>query len=58
MGADGEESGDDAYKMVHAHMIAEGRIDEDIEYDDWLCSASTWYVDYEICMNLISRKKL
>jgi hypothetical protein len=42
MGTESEESGEDAYKMVHAHLILEGRIDESFDYEEWICSAGTW----------------
>jgi hypothetical protein len=33
---------EDAYKMVHAHMILEGLIDEGLDYDDWISHSGTW----------------
>jgi hypothetical protein len=36
------DDGEDAYKMVHAHLVVEGIIDEDTDYDDWIYDASTW----------------
>jgi hypothetical protein len=35
MGADGGDSNDDAFKMVHSHLVAEGLVDEDVDYEDW-----------------------
>lgn len=35
LGTDSEESGEDAYRMVHAHLVLEGRLDEDFDYEDW-----------------------
>jgi tetratricopeptide (TPR) repeat protein len=32
---------DDAYKMVHAHMLLEG-LTETIDYDDWISDSKTW----------------
>lgn len=37
-----EESDDNAYRMVHNHMILEGNIPEDLEYDDWISDSTTW----------------
>ncbi|KAJ1408886.1 hypothetical protein B484DRAFT_436180, partial [Ochromonadaceae sp. CCMP2298] len=33
---------EDAYRMVHAHLLLEGMIDEESDYEDWIASASTW----------------
>jgi hypothetical protein len=33
-------------------MIVEGLISEDVDYDDWICDASTWLnlgIFHEIC---------
>ena len=33
---------DDAYRMVHAHLILEGLLEEDVGYDDWISRSETW----------------
>lgn len=38
-GAGGE---DDAYGIVHAHMVLEGHIDAALDCDDWVSDAQTW----------------
>lgn len=32
----------DAYAMVHAHMILEGHIDASLDVEDWIADAGTW----------------
>lgn len=32
----------DAYAMVHAHMILDGHIPEDVDCEDWISDAQTW----------------
>jgi tetratricopeptide (TPR) repeat protein len=38
-----EEIDEEAYHMVYSHMIYEGLISEDVEYDDWISSSKTWF---------------
>ena len=33
---------DDAYRMVHAHLILEGLLEEEVSYDDWISRSDTW----------------
>jgi len=33
---------DDAYRMVHAHLILEGLLEEEVSYDDWISQSDTW----------------
>lgn len=33
---------DDAYRMVHAHLILEGLLEEEVGYDDWISRSETW----------------
>ena len=40
--SDGNEG---AYKMVYEHLMMEGHIDPDLDYDDWLSDSKTW-VDF------------
>ena len=43
MNEEGEgEDNDDAYRMVHAHLLMEGMISEDTDYEDWIFDANTW----------------
>ena len=37
--ADGNE---DAYRIVYEHLMLEGHIAEDLDYDDWLSDSKTW----------------
>ena len=41
MGNDSEDN-ENAYRIVYEHMIMEGHIDEDFEYDDWISDSLTW----------------
>jgi hypothetical protein len=53
----GEEVEDeDAYKMVHAHLLLEGLIDDDLEYDDWISHSNTWLSLGTCISNFVPRK--
>lgn len=38
----GDEDTENAYRMVHSHLVREGLISEKFDYDDWICDAKTW----------------
>lgn len=40
---------DDAYQVVHAHLIREGYLEESITYDDWISDAKTWLAIADKC---------
>eukprot|EP01032_Pedospumella_encystans_P015110 gene15110-17310_t len=43
MNAEGEgEDNEDAYRMIHTHLLMEGLIPNEMDYDDWICDANTW----------------
>ncbi|KAJ1409759.1 hypothetical protein B484DRAFT_403130 [Ochromonadaceae sp. CCMP2298] len=53
---DGDEN---AYHMVHAHLLLEGLIDEESDYEDWIADASTWLALADKCvMHQLLRAKV
>ena len=47
---DEDEADEDAYRMmVHAHMILEGHIHDDVDYDDWINDSKTWFALADKC---------
>lgn len=37
-----DENDDQAYEMVHAHLVLEGVIPEDVDCDEWISDSKTW----------------
>eukprot|EP01038_Epipyxis_sp_PR26KG_P009292 gene9292-12520_t len=40
--ANAEDSNEEAYKMVYDHLVLEGHISSDFEYEDWISDSKTW----------------
>jgi tetratricopeptide (TPR) repeat protein len=37
-----DEAHDEAYRMVHTHLVAQNEISETLSFEDWLHNANTW----------------
>jgi len=40
---------EDAYRMIHEHLILECLLDESVSYDDWVSNSATWFALGDKC---------